>query len=108
LESVPAVVTPALTPRGAGRPVGSRSSYHAALEHQIRNLTGVKGTLAVDPLLRPAECCTLLQISYSTLRKRITEGVLRASRTTQKKGGHLRIRFSDLRKFVADSAVRDE
>lgn len=109
VEQVPSpTLAPALLPtRAAGRPVGSRSSYRATVEHQARVVADVKGTLAIDPILRPAECCALLQISYSTLRKRIASGEILASRTA-KKHGHLRIRFSSLRKFLADSTVPHE
>jgi len=101
------LVEPALAPATSqpsrGRPAGSRSSYFVKLEEQARQQAGLKAQLLSDPCLRIAEVEAILGLGYGAVRRLITSGQLKATRTNVK-NGHYRIRTSELYRYLSGPA----
>ena len=64
---------------------------------------GLRDGALSDPLLRTAEVQIVLGIGYSSLRKLIKAGLLKASRTSAVRG-HFRIRLSEIERFTREQA----
>lgn len=83
----------------------SVSARTASLLAQHQRVREQKQALTIDPLMPLREAVSLLgSPSYTTLRSWIKDGQLRVWRAS--KGGHFRIRLSEVQRFLAAGEVR--
>jgi excisionase family DNA binding protein len=94
-------LAPATSQPSRGRPRGSRSSYFVKLEEQTRRMAGLKDQLLGDPCLRIAEVQIALGLGYGAVRRLITSGQLKATRTTAQ-NGHYRVKCSALQAYLSE------